>query len=155
MQYLQQDCQLTLQQGLDEYNKSYPFLNNNDGHAEASKWFKNHDITHVIFGTVPFDIRGESINDTWTLFGSDVTFKGYKEFFKYVDYKTVINSYIKKYKTKSRVYLKMATYIPDCLIAFYRAKRMSKKWHWYHYDEYLNMPLAQLRKEFNINVMKS
>ncbi|BCD91858.1 hypothetical protein fh0823_19970 [Francisella halioticida] len=40
MQYLKQHCEFTLNEGLQEYNKNYPFLNSNDGHDEASKWFK-------------------------------------------------------------------------------------------------------------------
>ncbi|AJI48047.1 hypothetical protein BF30_1064 [Francisella philomiragia] len=31
---------------------------------------------------------------------------------------------------------------------------MSKKWNWYNYDEYLNIPLSEIRKEFNIKVIK-
>ncbi|QIW09151.1 hypothetical protein [Francisella sp. LA112445] len=155
MKYLKQNCELTLNQGLQEYNKNYPFLNSNDGHDEASKWFKNHDITHVLFGTVPFEIRGEAINDTWTLFGSNVTLKGYKKFFKFVDYKTVINSYLKKYKYKFVVYFVMLRYSPICLLAAFKAYRMSKKWDWYNYDSYLNIPLKDIRKEFNIKVIKA
>lgn len=72
MKYLKQNCELTLAEGLEEYSNNYSFLNANDGHDEASKWFKNHDITHVIFGTTPFQIRGEAINDTWTIIGSNL-----------------------------------------------------------------------------------
>lgn len=85
MKYLQQDCDLTLSECLDEYNKTYTFLNSNDGLDDASRWFRNHDITHLLFGTIPFEIRGESINDTWTIVGSNVTIKGYSSFFKFVD----------------------------------------------------------------------
>ena len=67
MQYLKQNSSLTLKEGLEEYNRNYPFLNPNNGHDKASKWFLNHDITHVLFGTIPFQIRGDAINDTWTL----------------------------------------------------------------------------------------
>ncbi|AJC48358.1 hypothetical protein IB642_04575 [Allofrancisella guangzhouensis] len=154
MLYLKQDCSLTLQECLEKYNKNYPFLNANNGHDEASKWFRNHDITHVIFGTKPFQIRGEAINDIWTLIGSNVTFKGYKEFFKFVDYKTVINSYLKKYKYKFIVYLVTLGYIPICVLAAFRAFKMTKKWDWYNYDNYLNTPVKDIRKEFNIKVIK-
>lgn len=80
MQYLEQNCKLTLIESLEEYNKNYSFLNSNDGHDEASKWFRNHDIAHISYGTIPFEIRGEAINDTWTLVGTNVTLKGYKNF---------------------------------------------------------------------------
>lgn len=154
MQYLEQNCKLTLHESLEEYNKNYSSLNSNNGHNEASKWFRNHDITHILFGTVPFEIRGEAINDTWTLLGSNVTVKGYKKFFNFVDYKTVIDSYLKKYKYKLIVYLVMLRYIPICLLTVFRASKMSKKWDWYNYDEYLNIPLSEIRKEFNIKIIK-
>lgn len=121
MKYLDQNSELTLKQGLEEYNKNYPFLNSNDGYDESSKWFRNHDITHILFGTIPFQIRGEFINNTWTLVGTNVTFKGYTKFFKFVDYKTIINNYLKKYKYKFIVYLVMIGHIPACLLTMFRA----------------------------------
>ncbi|MBK2109437.1 hypothetical protein [Francisella tularensis] len=154
MQYLKQDCELSLKQGLEEYNNNYPFLNCNDGHDQASKLFRNHDITHVLFATIPFDIRGEAINDIWSLFGTNVTLKGYKEFFKFIDYKTIINSYLKKYKYKFVVYLVILRYVPICLLAAFKASRMTKKWDWYNYDDYLDIPLKDIRKEFNIRIIK-
>ena len=54
---------MTLAGGLDEYTSAYSFLNNNEGKTEASAWFRKHDLTHVVFGTVPFEIQGETIND--------------------------------------------------------------------------------------------
>ncbi|WP_265658819.1 hypothetical protein [Francisella philomiragia] len=129
MQYLEQNCKLTLHESLEEYNKCYSFLNSNDGHDEASNWFRNHDITHILFGTIPFEIRGEAINDTWTLVGTNVTLKGYKKFLSYVDYKTVINSYKRKYKYTIIIYLVTLSYIPICLLTIFRAYKMSKKWN--------------------------
>ncbi|AJI57370.1 hypothetical protein LA02_455 [Francisella philomiragia] len=154
MLYLEQNCKLTLHESLEEYNKCYSFLNSNDGHDEASKWFRNHDITHILFGTIPFEIRGEAINDSWTLVGTNVTLKGYKKFLSYVDYKTVINSYKRKYKYTVIIYLVTLSYIPICLLTIFRAYKMSKKWNWYNYDKYLNIPLSEIRKEFNIKVIK-
>lgn len=153
MQYLQQNSELTLREGLTEYTQNYPFLNKNDAHDEASTWFKKHDITHVLFGTRPFEIRGESINDTWTLFGSDVGLKGYMTFFKFVNYKVVMNSYVKKHHSKMKVYWIMLKQIPICGLTMFRALRMKKKWHWHHYEDSLDCKLADLRREYNIKVI--
>jgi hypothetical protein len=49
----------------------------------------------------------------------------------------------------------MLRYIPICLLAAFKAYRMSKKWDWYNYDSYLNIPLKDIRKEFNIKVIKA
>lgn len=156
MKYLSQNCELTLREGLQEYTDNYKFLNKNDCHDDVSQWFRNHDVTHVIFGTIPFQLRGESINDTWTLFGSDMTFKEYMKFFKItgVDYRTVMKSYKKHYGSMFRVYLMMLVYIPDMLSAIFRSYKMTKKWNWHSHEEYFDIPLKDLREEFNINVMK-
>jgi len=73
-------CQYTWQRALRNIRQPILYLNNNDGKTEASTWSRNHDLTHVLFGTVPFEIRGKTINDLWTIFGSDVTLKGYVRF---------------------------------------------------------------------------
>ena len=156
MKYLNQDSELTLKEGLEEYTSNYKFLNKNDGHDDASQWFKNHDVTHVVFGTIPFQLRGESINDTWTLFGSDMTFKEYLKFFKItgVDYKTVMKGYKKYYGSMFKVYLMILVYIPDVFLAIFRSYKMTKKWNWHFHEEYFDMSIKDLRKEFNIKVIK-
>lgn len=47
--YLQQNCQLTLREGLKEYTEGYSHLNPNDGESEENRWFYCHDCTHVLF----------------------------------------------------------------------------------------------------------
>ena len=105
---------MTLAEGLDEYTSAYSFLNNNDGKTEASAWFRKHDLTHVVFGTLPFEIRGETINDLWTIFGSDVTLKGYARFFSVtqISYSTSIKIYIPRYGNKFWGYWETGKQIP-------------------------------------------
>ncbi len=153
-QYLNQHSEQTLLEGLKEYTNGYAHLNKNNGDDEASSWFRKHDFTHVLFGTIPFEIRGETVNDLWTLFGSDVTLKGYLKFFNFVDYDVVLKSYLKKYKYKWRVYLQFTKYIPVSLFVIFRALRMKKKWPWHQPEPFCNMKLCDLRKEFGIKVIK-
>lgn len=151
--YLEQNCKLTLAEGLKEYTDTYAFLNKNDGKTEESRWFRHHDVTHVIFGTIPFEVRGEAINDCWTLAGSDMTVKKYMEFFKFVDYDIVINSYLKKYKYKFVVYLKGLMMLPICAVALWRGWRMKKKWPWFDPEPYMQHSLADIRREFGIKLI--
>ncbi|RLV58594.1 hypothetical protein D5018_16495 [Parashewanella curva] len=154
-QYLQQDCQLTLRQGVEEYTAGYSHLNKNDGASEESRWFFCHDCTHVLFGTIPFEIKGESINDVWTLFGTDMTLKNYFKFFQFVDYGVVLNSYVKTYGSKWRVYLALIGLIPTCIKPMIRGWRMNKEWDWFNPEPYLDKPLAEIRKEFGVKVIAS
>ena len=153
-EYLQQDCPLTLREGLHEYMSGYSHLNKNDGKSEKNRWFYCHDCTHVLFGTVPFQLKGETINDVWTLFGSDMTLKNYLKFFEFVDYDVVLNSYKKRYKSKFRVYLKMVSLIPYCFTPMLRGWRMKKKWAWFEPDQHLDTPLNELREIYQVKVIK-
>ncbi len=152
-QFLEQDCTLTLAEGLAEYTSNYTFLNDNSGDNEESLWFRRHDYTHVIFGSVPFQLRGESINDLWTLFGSDMTFKNYIKFLDFVNYDTVMKSYYKRYNGKLNTYLKMLSYVPIMCVAIFRAWRMKKRWPWYKPEQFDHVPIAELRREFGIRVI--
>ncbi|MBM7074558.1 hypothetical protein JQC92_21490 [Shewanella sp. 202IG2-18] len=151
--YLQQNSELTLRQGVEEYTAGYEHLNKNDGESEASRWFFCHDCTHVIFGTIPFQLRGESINDVLTLCGTDMTIKKYLKFFEFVDYDVVLKSYVKRYKSKFKVYLKLASLIPICVVAINRGLRMKKKWQWFEPEQYLDIPLWKVRQDFGIKVI--
>lgn len=153
--YLQQNCPLTLREGLQEYMEGYSHLNKNDGKDEASRWFYCHDCTHVLFGTIPFQLRGESINDVWTLCGTDMTLRKYFEFFKFVDSAVVFESYKKMYKTWWAVVLKMISVLPVCFIPMVRGWRMKKKWAWFEPDQHLDTPIGKLREEYGIKVMET
>ena len=152
--YLQQNCELTLREGVQEYTEGYSHLNKNDDKTEQSRWFYCHDCTHVLFGTVPFQLRGETINDLWTLFGSDMTLRKYLKFFEFVDYDVVFNGYKKIYKTKFRVYLKLISMLPICVIPVMRGLHMKKKWTWFGPEQYLDTRLWKIREEFGIKVIK-
>ena len=147
---------MTLAEGLDEYTSAYSFLNNNDGKTEASAWFRKHDLTHVVFGTLPFEIRGETINDLWTIFGSDVTLKGYARFSKQKTccYNTIIESYIPRYGNKFSVYLEIVRQIPISCVTVARALKMTKKWPWHQPEAYLTRSLKDIRAEFGIKIIE-
>ena len=75
LEYQKQDCDLTLQEGLDCYYKAFPetaeiFEDNID----SGTLLRDHDCTHVIFG-LNTSIEQESILDTWVVWGSKWKFK--------------------------------------------------------------------------------
>jgi hypothetical protein len=83
----------------------------------------------VIFGTAPFGIQGETINDLLTIFGSDVTLKGYARFFSVtqISYNGIIKSYIPRYGNKFLVYWEIVRQIPISCVTVTRALKMTKK----------------------------
>ncbi len=139
---------LTLSEAIEKLRNNYSGLmqGNNE---KAESWFLNHDATHVIFGTPPFEIKGESFNDIWTIFGSTVTLKEYAEFFKFTTLEKVFNSY----GGKVNCFLAVIPLIPGCIRVFIRTRKMTKKWPWNVTEELLLKKVGDIRKEFNIQLI--
>ena len=72
LKYQHQNSSQTLIEGLEEYYDSNP----REVREFANKipFLVNHDITHVVFG-LGTSIEEESMLDTWTLRGTDITWK--------------------------------------------------------------------------------
>ena len=74
-EYQKQDCDLTLQEGLDCYYKNFPETTKiMEDNKESGTLLRDHDCTHVIFG-LDTSIEQESILDTWVLWGSKFQWK--------------------------------------------------------------------------------
>jgi hypothetical protein len=139
---------LILSEAIEKLRNHYSGLmqGNNE---KANLWFLNHDATHVIFGTPPFDIKGETFNDIWTIFGSTVTLKEYAEFFKFTTSEKVFDSYGGKVK----VLLAVILLIPKCIRVFICTRKMTQKWPWNVTEELLQKKVGDIRKEFNIQLI--
>lgn len=146
--YQQQDSQLTLQQGLEEYYQRNKGLVQADAcESEVAQLFQRHDIVHVIFGCST-SLRDETLADTWTIFGSTVKLHDYLSYLKYSETFEVLGDI----KLRGIVW-EVAQSIPDMFRVIRRSRRMLKKWNWADYSAYLNQPLRDLRQEFGIQVM--
>ena len=70
LEYQDQNCSLTLQEGLNCYYKAFPETTEIfEDNAGSGTLLRDHDCTHVIFG-LDISIEQESILDTWVLWGS-------------------------------------------------------------------------------------
>ena len=143
---------LTLQEAINQLRQNQKgLMAGND--ENAKRWFLNHDATHVIFGTIPFDLRGESLNDLWTIMGSTVTIKEYMEFFKFSSMDKVMEPFVKKYGSRLKVGLAVLKVTPDLLKVLLNTRRLTKKWPWDVKEDQLNKRVGDLRKEFNISLI--
>ena len=150
MELINEVNHLTLSEAIEKLRNNYSgLMQGND--KDAERWFLNHDATHVIFGTPPFDIKGESLNDVWTIFGSTVTLKEYSEFFKFTTANKVFNSY----GGKVSVFLSVIPLIPGCIRVFIHTRKMTKKWPWKVTEELLAKKVGDIRKEFNIQLVNN
>ena len=152
LEYQKQDCDLTLQEGLDCYYKSFPdttkvFEDDNS----SGTLLRDHDCTHVIFG-LDISIEQESILDSWVVWGSKWELKyiwGYqslpqiKQLYKDLYNEFGILGFIKNFWKLGGVKRKV----------IFRAFKMKKKWPFKMPEEYLSMKISDLREEHGIKIL--
>lgn len=142
---------VTLRQGLEIFHQKYNHnLSHNIDHLpdEAKAFFKSHDIAHVIFGC-DISLYGEGTVKIWTIFGTTLGF--WKHISGYQDANAFQLSKKFTFADISRNILKLLFSIPKIII---RAKQMHQPWNWTEYKQYLDSPLSEIRKEFNIKILK-
>ena len=143
--YQQQDSSQTLQEGLEEYYASIPgVMIPDDTEEETAKMLTSHDVTHVIFGCST-SLEDEFLCDSWTLMGSNLSLYKYLEYMKYPVTQQIF---------KEAGYLKVIVIgiktLPKMIKIYLRTRKMTKKWSWSGYKQYLNRQLREIRDEFNI-----
>ena len=152
LDYQNQSCDLTLQEGLECYYKSFPkskeiFKDNID----SGTLLRDHDCTHVIFG-LDISLEQESILDTWVLWGSKWEFKYllgyqklpqikklYKNLIKEIGYFGIVKIIWKLGRIKRKV--------------IFRTFKMKKKWPFTMPEHYLAMKISDLREMHGIKVL--
>jgi len=138
----------TLQQGLDAFReKNNSYFSKKKVSPVGNEFFLCHDIAHVVFGCGT-TIYGEGLVKIWTTFGTSLgfweVFKNYKE----VNALKLARSYSVGHVVKNL--FRLLTTMPKAIL---KTKRMSKPWPFLDYQPYLDKPLGEIRKEFNIEII--
>ena len=148
--YQQQDTRLTLREGLAEYYEANPDLVDprETSTADLGVYFRNHDVSHVLFGTTT-SLRDEGLQDMWTFLAIDVTKREYvAEFMGTEEGKQIMRKIPIWGSLKGIVWLIGMT--PSLI---WRSRRMTKKWPWRGWESYLDEPLGEIRREFRLRVL--
>ena len=153
LDYQKQDCDLTLQEGLDCYYKSFPetteiFEDNN----ESGTLLRDHDCTHVVFG-LDISIEQESILDSWVLWGSKWELKYLLGYMKLPQIKQLYKDLINEigYFGFVKILWKLGGIKRKVM---FRAFKMKKKWPFKMPEEYLSMKISDLREMHGIKVLQ-
>ena len=147
--YQAQDSALTLAEGLQEYFELNPGLTMVSPDTPEAELFLPHDATHVLFGTSTSLVE-EAMTDVWTLAGADV---GVLEYGKLMRHAAKLNPGKILNQIGYRVVARdMILSCGPMLQAYRRGRRMRKKWPFRGYVEFMDRPLAELRREFGIEV---
>jgi len=146
--YLDPDSTQTLREALDEYYARNSGLVDPAGlPTEVAEAFRRHDAGHVVFGC-DTSLRGESLIDTWTIFGSTAGLRGYLEYFRYPQVNQIFSD-----AGFAKIAAGSLRALPDMLRVFARSRRLRAKWPWDGYEDRLDRPLRDLRREFDIRIV--
>ena len=152
LQYQEQDCELTLSEGLECYYNSFPDSKEvfKDNH-ESGTLLRDHDSTHVIFG-LDISIEQEAILDTWVLWGSRFKWKYLFGYSKLPQIAELQKGLLKEFGFMGfiRLYWKVGAIKRKVI---YRTFKMKKKWLFKMPDKYMSMKISELRKIHGIKVL--
>lgn len=152
LDYQNQNCSLTLQEGLECYYNSFPktkeiFKDNKN----SGTLLRDHDCTHVIFG-LDISIEQESILDTWVLWGSKWELKYLLGYQKVPEIKQLFKDLVKEigYFGLIKILWKLGGIKRKVI---FRTLRMKKKWPFKMPEHYLAMKISDLRKIHGIKIL--
>ncbi len=149
--YLVQDCDISLKEALDRYYAQNPgFYQPNKLDDDFRKIFFAHDVCHIIFGC-DTSLVGEAKVEQWTIHSTDFNLK------EYVD--TILGTEATLPGASEIPILQITVQgilnIPVLIKIYLRAKRVKTKWNFYNYSIYLDRSIGEIRKEFNIEIIKN
>ena len=152
LQYQEQDCELTLSEGLECYYNSFPDSKEvfKDNH-ESGTLLRDHDSTHVIFG-LDISIEQEAILDTWVLWGSRFKWKYLFGYSKLPQIAELQKGLLKEFGFAGfiKLYWKVGAIKRKVI---YRTFKMKKKWPFKMPDEYISMKISELREAHGIKIL--
>lgn len=146
LKYKKIDTDLTLREGMKELRD----FEGVDGDValkvgeEMQKVLKAHDSVHVVFGC-DTSMDDEALAHFVMIFNTDVKLRDMREVAQNKDHKHIVGGHSKKAIFK--VLLGAGT---DLFRALRQKKQMPKKWSWWGYEKYLDMPIIKIREEFGI-----
>ena len=141
---------ITLKQGLEKFYKEHKsHLNHNKEGipSEVKSFFKSHDIAHILFGC-DISLFGEGSVKIWTIFGTTLGF------WKHISAYKKANAFeLSRNFSLAHVVSNIFKYLISIPVLIIRSKKMHNPWPWSEYEPYLDTPISEIRKEFNIHVL--
>ena len=136
---------VTLREAFSEYHrKNSRIVSATEISNNSEIFFNCHDIAHVVFDC-DTSLRGEGVVKLWTIFGTTLGFSLHvKEYAEANAFEL-----FRKYRLR-HILASVPQVIIVSPVVISRALKMKRKWPWVSYDEYLDISITEIRKEFNI-----
>ncbi len=140
-------CEMTLEEGLIEYYGSRDDLVTGRGGSDsARKFFRCHDVAHVVFGCST-TLTNEAMVKIWSFLGTTAGLSLLR------DYRSPESKEIYQRINWSDVPATALRSTVNVPLVLFRCLRMHKRWPWSDFDEYGNIRLAEIRSEYGIRVV--
>jgi ubiquinone biosynthesis protein Coq4 len=136
----------TLAQGIEEYSAVHPGLVRGSAmSAQAQHFFRCHDVVHVVYGCST-GLDDEAVVKVASIFGTTAGFRvleGYRlrealDIYQQLRIREVLPSIARS-----------VVVVPRTVV---RCLRQRARWPWSNFEEHLDTPLAELRRNFGIKV---
>lgn len=147
--YQRQDSQQTLAEAIAEYYAANPGLASvRKMSPEAEQFFRCHDAAHVVFGC-GIALDDEAIVKISSILGTSAglgVLKGYRlhesrQIYKQLPLRAVLRSVARSIVVVPRTIL--------------RCMNQRSPWPWAEFEQYLTVPLRDIRQQFGITVAHS
>ncbi|MEM7281094.1 MAG: hypothetical protein AAF438_05660 [Pseudomonadota bacterium] len=139
------DQDITLREAFERFHhRRNQIVTANENEPDSERFFNSHDVAHVVFGC-DSSLRGEGIVKLWTIFGTTLGFAKHIEGYKEANAFALFREYRLRH-----VLMNVPKVLAAAPLVIARARKMSKKWPWKSYDQYLDTPIREIRREFNI-----
>jgi len=140
--------EITLREGLDQFHKrNQQYFSKRKMSKQGEEFLRYHDMAHVVFGC-DTTIYGEGMVKIWTTFGTNWSFWRVTKAYNEVSAFELSRQYSFRHVAKN--ILRFLITIPK---AIFRAREMNKPWPFSECDAYLDIPVSEIRQEFNIQVL--
>ena len=142
------DRNVTLREGLRRFNaENHAVLSDQEVPENVLDFFRCHDTAHVVFGC-DTSIFGEGMLKIFTIFGTTLGFWKHISAYGQANAFSLFRQYSVLHVLQN--IFGVVINMPRVIL---RAKRMNKRWPWSDHERYLDMPVVDIRREFNIQII--
>ena len=151
LEYQNQNCELTLKEGVSIYHSSFPDSKEIYKDKSEKKIWRYHDATHVIFG-MDVSLEEEAVLDTWAIWGTDFTLIQALSYYKLPELKILQNKLLSELKM-SGFFKLYKNVFKTKLKVIKKVWYMKKKWPYEFPDCYYDRTISDLRNEYGIKIL--